>query len=446
MEYAMSTLPVRDLFIEIKPRSGASESNILKLWTNESEILKTTTTTKLTGEIANRKLGDIQEQVTTLLRTSSDPSLFREVGQFLFEFLPSSISSFIQHEYELVKENQQILGLKIVSKDPGSIDLPWELLYITPQDEFLALHPNASILRYVPVPISSLPLIVEPPLRIVFVITNPKDERLMRADEELSAIKGNIDNMDSFQTDVLWEPTLEAFKKKLVDMQPHVVHYIGHGGIGRGEGNLILQDSLDNSYWLAPTELSTILPPTVLLLCLSTCFTARNYQIQAFNRLGQTWGQYNLPSMVGNQFPLSRESVSVFWREFYSTLRDTGELRTSVKRSRQKVAQSLPLSVDWASFVLHLRSPNDKLFSYIPPEITTRRAINSTELSMERRKVKALEIQINSLTAILNGLKMQVRTFDKPPAGLQKAIEGTEKRHYDLLSELSSLKASLVSG
>ncbi|HSF51172.1 MAG TPA: CHAT domain-containing protein [Nitrososphaeraceae archaeon] len=441
----MSTLPIRDLFIEIKPRSGAGESNILKLWTKESEILKTTTT-KIIGEIANRKLEDIQEQAARLLGTSPDRSLLREVGKFLFEFLPSSISSFIQHEYELVKEDQQILGLKIVSKDPGSIDLPWELLYITPQEEFLALHPNASIIRYVPVPTSSPPLIVEPPLRIVFVLTNPKDERLMRADEELNAIKGTIDNMSSFQTDVLWEPTLEAFRKKLVEIQPHIIHYIGHGGIGRGEGNLILHDSLDKTYWLSPTELSTILPPTVLLLCLSTCFTSRNYQIQAFNRLGQTWGQYNLPSMVVNQFPLSREGVSVFWREFYSTLREAGELMTSIKRSRQEVAQSHPLSVDWASFVLHLRSPSDKLFSYIPPEITTRRAINRTELSMERRKVKALEIQINSLTSILNNLKMQVSNFDNPPAGLQKAIEGTEKRHYDLLSELRSVKASLVPG
>jgi hypothetical protein len=440
----MDSLPTRDLLIEIQSALGESQNNAVKLWTSDAEILQPKT--RLTGEMANRSLEEMRKPLAILTR-SPTPSMAQQVGQFLFEFLPGSIARVIEDEYQIAKQNQQILRLKIVSRMPSAIDMPWELLYIPSQRQFLALHENTSIIRYVPTPVSSPPLTLESFPRILFVMTNPKDERLMNADRELDAIKGNLDNTDLFTTEVLWEPTLEAFTKKLVELQPHIVHYIGHSGIGRGEGNLILHDNSGRTYWLAPNELSSILPPTVQLLCASTCFTVENYQIQAFNRLGQTWGRFDLPNMVVNQLPLSEEGVRVFWQIFYSTLRKSGELNTAVSRARLQVAQSILSSpVDWASFVIHLRSESDKLFSEPPTRITTRQTPEDAELiSLKTEELKTLEIQINSLTGILNDLKAQVSDFDKPPTGIQKAIEGTENRHSALLGKLNNLKNSLDS-
>lgn len=440
----MGSLPIRDLLIEIQPALGESKSNTVNLWTSDAEILRPKT--RITGEMGNRRLEDIRKQIASLTK-SPNRSLAEEVGQFLFEFLPGSISNNIEGEYNLAKENQQILRLKIVSRMPGAIDLPWELLYIHSQHQFLTLHENSSIIRYVPTPVSSPPLILESSPRILFVLTNPKDERFMRANEELYAIKGNIDNTNLSKTEVLWEPTLEAFRNKLVELQPHIVHYIGHGGLGRGEGNLILHDTSDRSYWLAPNQLSSILPPTVQLLCISTCFTVENYQIQAFNRLGQTWGRFDLPSMVVNQLPVSGEGVRMFWQMFYPVLRESGELNLAVSRARLHVARSIPPSaVDWASFVVHLRSEGDKLFSEPPSRITTRQTPDNAELiTLKTEELKALEIQVNSLTGILNDLKMQVSDFDKPPIGVQKAINETQSRHSALLGKLTNLKNSLDS-
>jgi hypothetical protein len=437
-----TSLPLKDLFLEIHSGMGDFKKSILKLSTNSLES-DSTTQTELRKGPAERQLEEIRE-LLILVRKHPDPSSINQLGKFLFEFLPNSISNFIEQEYNLAKENQQLLRLKIVTKELGLVDIPWELLQIN--DEFLSLYSNVSILRYIPAPVFSPPLLIQYPLRILFVLTNPKDERLLLSDQELQAIKGGLDGDNRFETDVLWEPTLTAFKDKLLERQYHVVHYIGHGGLGRGEGNLILHNYEDKTYWLNTNELAAILPPSVRLLCLSTCFTTQNYQIQAFNRLGQTRERFDLPSMVVNQFPLSREGVNIFWRTFYMDLITTGALEPAVRNARTFLAkQSSSSSVDWASFVLHLRSPNDNLFSITQFLPTTRGIAESPLFSEKTQQVKALEVKIDSLTTILNDLKSQVSAYDEPSEGLKKVIEGTEKHHKDLLGEYVNLKRSFNS-
>jgi len=265
----------------------------------------------------------------------------------------------------------------------------------------------------------------------------------MRSNEELDAISRSIRNNNSFKMDVLSEPTAEAFRHKLLEGQYHIVHYIGHGGIARGEGNLILHDYADRSYWLSQNELAAILPPSVQLLCLSTCFTTKNYQIKAFNRLGQTWVRHDLPSMIANQFQLSGRGVRIFWDSFYRTLVNFGEVGAAVSSGRQAMVGS-NLNGEWGSFVLHLRNASDKLFLRSTDISRTRLEIPDKELDEKSQEAKGIEIQINFVTNVLNDLKNQVTTLGTEPlSGLQKVIEGTEKRHSDLLSKYDSLKRSL---
>jgi hypothetical protein len=122
-------------------------------------------------------------------------------------------------------------------------------------------------------------------------------------------------------------------------------------------------------------------------------------------------------------------------------------LSLSVSEARLKVAHDISSgALDWASFVVHLRRENDKLFSRAPTRMTTGQTQDNVELiSLKAEELKAVEIQVNSLTGILNDLKMQARAFDEPPIGIQKAIEGTENRRSALLVRLDNLLNSLDS-
>jgi hypothetical protein len=198
------------------------------------------------GGLAKGQLKGIKELLTELRGGPPNSNLIRDVGTSLFDLLPISISQAIENEYRSTKENQHNLIIRIITKTSGLIDLPWELLCKPPND-FLAVQDKVAIIRYVPTLISYPPLLLRGPLRILFVLTNPHDESQMRSDLELAAVSRGIINNNSFRMDELSEPTAEAFRRKLLEGQYHIVHYIGHGGIARGEGNLILHDYSDKT-------------------------------------------------------------------------------------------------------------------------------------------------------------------------------------------------------
>jgi hypothetical protein len=145
--------------------------------------------------------------------------------------------------------------------------------------------------------------------------------------------------------------------------------------------------------------------------------------------------------MVTNQFPLSQQGVEIFWESFYRTLVESGALGAAVTHGR--LAMVAPHG-EWGSFVLHLRQASDKLFLRSTVIPMNELEIPDKELAEKSHEAKGIEIQINFVTNVLNDLQNQASTLGtEPPPGLQKVIEGTEKRRYDLLGKYNNLKRSL---
>jgi hypothetical protein len=133
-----------------------------------------------------------------------------------------------------------------------------------------------------------------------------------------------------------------------------VVHYVGHGATSSGQGCLVLHDA-NHTCWLAAPELAAMLPVSVRLLCLSTCFTAENHDLRALPRLAHAPADLKLPSMVVNQLPLERDSaptVRQFWEAFYRALSEAGGDVSSAFAGAHAAILSRS---DWPSFSLVLR-------------------------------------------------------------------------------------------
>ena len=91
-------------------------------------------------------------------------------------------------------------------------------------------------------------------------------------------------------------------------------------------------------------------------------------------------------------------------------------------------------------------SEDDTIFSIVPALRNRSFAVTEDEaFSHKVMEAKAVHAKIDSLTSILNDLKSQSSAFDEPPAGLQKVIEGTEKRRGTLVNEYNDLSRSLES-
>jgi hypothetical protein len=241
------------------------------------------------------------------------------------------------------------LRIEICSRARWIDDIPWEWLRFGDGGP-AALEDGIELVRTAASAYPSPPEVLAGPMRVLVVLTNPKDERLLNPYRELDAVAGRLRGHDYAMT-LVSKPDLEEFARALESTQPHVLHYIGHSGISGGAGHIILHDEHDGTYWLSATDLATRLPSTARLLCLSTCFTAPNYDIGGLPRIALSSGA-PLPNVIANQHAVEGQSVAEFWHHFYEALVTGGDVVVAADGARRALAKSRPASGDWASFLI----------------------------------------------------------------------------------------------
>ena len=342
-----------------------------------------------------------------------DQGRIEEVRKLLEGALPGGLRG------SLGGNDPRPVRLKVSSESLGVALLPWECLQGSLGD--------ALVVRCVPVRFPPPPITVTPPLRVLLVTTNPKDERLLNPWEELAAI--DPAHLPDYQTRVCERPTVGGLRELLGSFQPHVVHYVGHGASTAGQGHLVLHDDRDHTYWLSAAELAGLLPVCVRLLCLSTCFTAPNYDLRALARFAHAPATVKLPTTVVNQLGLERDSqpaVRRFWDVFYSQVAETGgDVTTAFARARTAI-QGSP---DWASFSLVLRDGTG--WSLLVSD-----AAPAPEL------VRA-ELEALYSTSIANYMSEQAMTH--PPGtkrGLEEVSQREARRASDVLSSFGGSRRS----
>ena len=177
-------------------------------------------------------------------------------------------------------------------------------------------------------------------------------------------------------------PIMLPLSRALAEHQPHVLHFIGHAALSRGEGCLVCEDGRQLSDWVTPSRLAGMLPPSVGLLCLSSPSEVRNYQILGFPRLAQSSSALSLPSMVANQYQVNRDRSTRFWKAFYKALAHTQcDLIEAAWRAGQPDAANAVVP-DLPAFALYLRGTRSA-----PLRLPTRAAVG------QPAACKALEIE-----------------------------------------------------
>lgn len=339
-----------------------------------------------------------------------------EQGRMLWEAIPYWSKSPV-----LEATPDKPCRLKISSNSPAIDDLPWEWLNDGTGKPF-ALRPEIRIMRSVPVRLAVPPVSIEPPLRVLLILTNPKDEKLLVGYLEIDAVRSQIKD-PYYDLRILDEPTVDALSEAL-KFEPHIIHYIGHAGVSLGEGNLILHDYNNRTYWINVAELERLLPLSVKLLCLSTCFTARNYQILGLPRLAHASVSYGLPTTVTNRYPVEGPGVSKFWEVFYRSLGlHKGNVNEAFHEAQQSVAETFGMKADWGSFSLVIRDQ-------------TAEVIIIEEGKAHSKEKFAAEIQAHLASSLANDLAESLRGFSTEKGEIvREQFEVTAKRVSDLIEQ-----------
>jgi len=251
---------------------------------------------------------------------------------------------------------------------PALAELPWEFLYDIEQDHFLATSTLTPMVRYLDLPQSVSALRVRLPLRILVVLSGPRNLHCLDAEGEWDRLKQSLAPLESNGSIILERlpaATLDTLRRRARGDSFHILHFIGHGGFDQvaGDGVLHFEDSKGMSDPIPGRLLGNVLRDhdCLRLAVLNACEGARQSNQDPFSGVAQSLCQQRLPAVVAMQFEISDDAAKTFAEEFYGAIADGLPVDAAVSESR-KALFSGRFGQEWATPVLYMRSANGLLF------------------------------------------------------------------------------------
>ncbi len=264
-------------------------------------------------------------------------------------------------------------GLRIrlrLNDVPELAALPWEYLYDAEGRGFLALSARTPVVRYMEMSAVLDTLLVEPPLRVLAVISTPKGYReLAEADAEwqrLGAALKPLLHSGLIEVERLPRATPEALEARLRTGGPvHVLHFVGHGGFSelRGEGVLVFEDEAGNGVPVGGPSLAYLFQdhPSLRLAVLNACNGARSSSENAFAGTAQVLIQRGVPAVIAMRSEVMDETACGFAEKFYRALAAGLPVDACVGEVRRALAAER--NPEWGTPVLYLRATDGRLFA-----------------------------------------------------------------------------------
>ncbi len=249
-----------------------------------------------------------------------------------------------------------------LSDAPQLAELPWEYLYDPRLNRFLALSSRLSLVRYLELPEPIRPLAINPPLKVLVVVSNPDDRAPLEEDAEWSMLKqalGGLESRGRLSLTRLEAATLPRLEAQLRQQPCHILHFIGHGGFDqeRKDGYLVFADGPARSAEVGCRRLSTLLHDhtALRLVVLNACDGGRASPLNPFAGVAQNLIQQRVPAVVGMQYKVTNSVALTFAERFYAQVVEGFSIDAAVSRARKAIYLE-GQEVAWASPVLYMRA------------------------------------------------------------------------------------------
>ena len=298
----------------------------------------------------------------------------REVGRQLFEavFADRVYGRYTASVQEAARQGQP-LRVVLRLRAPELAGLPWEAMFDPEADEYLCQR--EPIVRYVETAQPATPLPVNPPLRILGIVSAPRDLPTLDVAEEQRRLTDAIaDLRKRQQVELRWAPngTWPRLQEVLQDGHWHVLHFIGHGGIDRGEGVLVLEDELTgNSNLVSSARFARLLHtcrPVPRLVVLNSCQSGEAAANDLLSSTAAALVHSGISAAVAMQFVVTDPAALAFSRGFYQALAHNHPVDEAVRLGRIAIDGTSENTLEWLTPVLFLRTDETRLFSIIRPE------------------------------------------------------------------------------
>ena len=308
---------------------------------------------------------------------SSDMAEIKSFGGRLFRALfDEQLQPTLVRSLDEARRRQAGLRLRLrLSDAPELADFPWEYLYDTGANRFLNLSVETPLVRYLELPEPGRPLTVQPPLKILVMISAPSDVAPLDVDVEWNRITSAVADLAArglVTVERLETATMAALQQTLRRGEYHILHYVGHGGYDERsqDGVLVLEGMDGRRRPVSGQDLGTLLHDhrSLRLVILNSCEGARSSPTDPFAGAAQSLVQQGIPAVIAMQFEITDDAAITLSHEFYSALADGYAVDTALGEARKAIFAG-GNEVEWGTPVLYMRSTSGRLFKMLPPPV-----------------------------------------------------------------------------
>lgn len=295
-------------------------------------------------------------------------------GTQLFEALFSGkVRDFYQNALRAAEREEQGIRLLLRLSDvPELVNVPWEYLYDPSLARFMALSTDSPIVRYLDIPRQILPLKVQAPLRVLVMISNPREYPQLNVEAEWNILNdalGDLIQRGQVLLTRLAQPTLLALQEQLRKDEYHIFHFIGHGMFSdyKEDGLLLLEDEQGAGAPVSSHYLGTLLhdEKSLRLALLNACEGGRTSVSDPYAGAAQQLVRQGIPAVIAMQFEVSERAAATLSREFYRSLADNYPVDAALAEAR-KAIYTQGQDIEWGIPVLYMRSSDGHLFDVEP--------------------------------------------------------------------------------
>lgn len=181
--------------------------------------------------------------------------------------------------------------------------------------------------------------------KILILTANPRSKPRLRLDEEVHEIEGSLRGAryrDRFEIQTRWAVRFRDLRRELLDVKPHIVHFIGHGDAD----GLVLLDEVGFAEQIsteALSELFKLFLEQVECVILSACYSAQ--QAAAINKY--------IRYVIGMQKDIKDKAAIEFAVGFYDALAAGRSVEDAFEFGRHAIMTKYPDQSDHLIPVLH---------------------------------------------------------------------------------------------
>ncbi|HFC91473.1 MAG TPA: CHAT domain-containing protein [Leucothrix mucor] len=316
----------------------------------------------------------------------------RQFGETLFNAVFQKSIGETYRESKVTADSKKA-GLRIrlrFPENPELINIPWEFLFDDRTYSFLTLSGNTSIVRYMELSIGAKSLQITPPLRVLVVISDPKDYPPLNVAKERDKIQQALTSLEQKQRiklDIIEHATLHKITQSISEHHCHIIHFIGHGDFNeeRNEGVLVTEDDKGNGLQVSSQRIATIIEGSrsTRLIVLNACEGGITSLENIFSGVAQSVVKKGVPAVLAMQYVITDKSAIVFSETFYNALSQGSPVDTSLSLARLAIYNQ-PNEVEFGTAALYMRAKSGRLFGKDKKKFKP----NNHKFSLDNKKEK----------------------------------------------------------